>query len=213
MASKIDVELILSDPDNYQVKTYCEKKCEEFTFLNAKTAKLWVLVVLRTWSGLSIWKEIKTNQRKMEVVYKYWKQHFFGFGVYVAPDKTVVNCKHFRKGAKDALEAFNNKASVSREKYTSTQPKVESPTEKSSKSPVETYFNVEVAKLSNERTKKRRPVYNPYLKKKNPPNKPQRPPAWKKAHPQAARVSFDMPPARNTEEWVLPTPDSSMEEY
>ena len=77
--TKFSLTEVMRDKDLKLFHVFLNKKMAEMHPTPAKTARKWILVMMKGWTTPSQWKEMVTNNRKLEVVYKTWKNHFFGY--------------------------------------------------------------------------------------------------------------------------------------
>jgi len=167
------MKIHLSKPNNETVHSFILKKCQELHPTPPEIVSRWMMTILVTWAGKSIWGEISTNKRKMTMVYNYWVKHFFGFGLENSPNTKIL--KQFRTMIRKELKQMKSNAQKARDKYEQKdKPIKENPD-------VVDYFSQEFAKLANSRTVNKiiaphRMVKVPQLTVKHPPPKPLRKP-------------------------------------
>lgn len=101
------------------------------------TVKLWLYRLLRMWCGDEMWHDIRTNQRKMEAIFKLWKTQFFGFGLQKLPGRKIMD--HFRVQARAVIAEQTARANEARRKSVERM-EGEEPAD---------YYNMESAKLWN----------------------------------------------------------------
>ena len=140
------VKKILSDPEYDTVCKFVTKKTVELRPISPKNARKWLIRLLKVWSGPSTWEEIAKNQRKMELVYKCWKNHFFGYGLEIIPKFKVLN--DFRTMVRKELLEMNARAQYSRQKHLGKSPVIDVYSDDDAID----YCSMEAAKLSNMRT-------------------------------------------------------------
>lgn len=160
----VNVMEILSDDSLTAVHSFVQKKVKELHPVPVQTAEKWVLTVVAAWTTPGMWGDISVNQRKMEVIFKLWKDRFFGFGLEQIPEKPILLL--FRQLAKKEIDKFNTKAAASRQKH---KEKVE---EAYSDDDRVDYFCSHMAKFYNIRTVKKNvapPMKSQEKKKRTPP--------------------------------------------
>ena len=159
--------VIMSSNPSDAVRSFVLKKAGELKHLKKIDARMWVLRIIKTWSGPTLWKEVKTNQRKMEIVYKCWTKKFFGYGLHEDPPHEVAIV--FRAMVKREVDLMSERAQTARKKYEAKNPnsKVD---EFFSDDDGWDYYNQESAKLWNVRTQNKQVA--PHKQKHNTPRKP-----------------------------------------
>ena len=93
-------------------------------------ARVWMMRIFLVWCGNSTWQNICTDQQKVDFVHKFWKAHFFGYGLIEKPK--VQEVKRHKKLSKE-LKTFNKKAANARQRL---MEKKDSPKEKIDFTPV-----------------------------------------------------------------------------
>ena len=149
------IDQILEEPEHSTAKLFIGTKVLELGPFQSLDGRQWLFRLLRGWTGTKIWKEIKTNRRKMEVVYKLYKAEYYGYGLEQLPDKTVR--QEFRGKLRVEMAKFNKSADQSRKKFLAHKGVMAQRTRvQYEESENEGYFNQNRAKLSNKRTAQRK---------------------------------------------------------
>ena len=205
-----------SSPDYSAVRLFIEKKVTEMHPTPKEIAGKWILKILHKWAGKKLWEEIMSNQRKMELMYKCWKCHFFGYSLETNPSAAIT--VHFRRIVHEKLQEMNAKSAESRQKY--KKKSEQGMPEVFSDDDAVDYYNLQSAKLWNSRTSKKniapqktekRQIRNPY-KKVQKKQKTNSPAVRRVSHDGGAAAyhpSFTPSFVYIEDDWNLPYPTSS----
>ena len=157
--TKFSLTEVMRDKDLKLFHVFLNKKIAEMYPTPAKTARKWILVMMRGWTTPSQWKEMVTNNRKLEVVYRTWKNHFFGYSLETVPKEEEL--EKFREMVSHELRVMNKKAKDSRKKYDDVHRKKKKAVcdgRDFDDSNTPDAFSMENAKLLNARTARRNVV-------------------------------------------------------
>ena len=113
------VQKLLSAPENSVMAMFVNKKVAEMGLSHQSNAKVWLVRFLYNWCGKDILSQVSKNQRKMDMLYKYWSKNYFGYGLDNKPSKVLSNA--FRKNAAKELLVYDQKVKKSRDIYNKKQ--------------------------------------------------------------------------------------------
>ena len=106
---------IIHEPENQLFMKWCDEKSRKLKAVGKKTAFRFYARLFTTYLPKWMWEEVRSNKKKMELVWKVWKDdlHFFGMG----PDLPEKVIEKFVNMAHEALVTFNEKSDASRKKH------------------------------------------------------------------------------------------------
>ena len=112
-----NIPALMKQSGSERVLSFVRKTAEKMGPTPPKVAKGWVATVLVAWCGQTIFEEIKTSGRKIELVWRVYHTRFFGYGVIPREDQEDDIVADFRDQIREELRVYNHKTSSSRKKH------------------------------------------------------------------------------------------------
>lgn len=142
-----EVEAILAQPGNAALRKYVYSKAG-CALPSPEAARRGLLQLFSRWLPKSLEQEVVSNQKKLDIVFKTWKEHFFTYGLEAIPESCVRN--EFVAVVKQKLmhKKLNDKSYQDRHHAKKGTPLSIDLTDHDQ----EDHYNMQSAKLSNNRT-------------------------------------------------------------